>query len=546
MRDVIVVGAGAGGPVVAKELAARGLDILLLEAGPAWEDPEQQWSHRENEANNPATGIFRFGPSDRTAAPWARDLPQNSFIWQTAGVGGSTVHYFGNSPRAMPAALAAPLTYAELIPYYEWVEHTLPVQTAAMGTKEELFLRAATKIGLPTQTSKDISQPACRPQENAILQPQGTAGRTNNAKQLVYPRAKGCTFCGHCPQGCFLPLKAPRNLKAKRSTHASYVPMALTADRWARGKAATLVPDAFAVKVETTDGSARGVTWRNTHTGALTTEEAKVVVLAGGPIETPRLWLNSGLPNPTDEVGRGLTDHYLDFVVGRFARNTGSSKGPTSAARADFPGYGSIEQAGVGPGLQAQGLTDSEEPGRRLRGSRLERFLGDVDRLISIAVITDDDVVRENRVTLSTVMTPDVHGAIARVELRRRTARTLANRDYLAARAAELLWAAGAKEVVRMNWAPVLLHMHSTMRMGAVVNTDAESYAVQRLFVADNSALPNALGGPNPTLTTQALATRTAERIFVRYFGGEPWVGRESPVSSVDDTVTAAVTSIGL
>lgn len=97
-----------------------------------------------------------------------------------------------------------------------------------------------------------------------------------------------------------------------------------------------------------------------------------------------------------------------------------------------------------------------------------------------------------------------------------------------------------------MNWAPVLLHIHSTMRMGAVLNADAESYAVQRLFIADNSALPNALGGPNPTLTTQALATRTAERIFVRYFGGEPWVGRESPVSSVDDTVTAAVSAARL
>jgi choline dehydrogenase-like flavoprotein len=415
-----------------------------------------------------------------------------------------------------------------------------------MGTKEELFLRAATKVGLPTQTSKDISRPACRPQENAILQPQGTAGRTNDAKQLVYPRAKGCTFCGHCPQGCFLPLKAPRNLRAKRSTHASYVPMALTADRWARGRAATLVPDAFAVKIETADGKARGVTWRNTRTGAITTEEAKVVVLAGGPIETPRLWLNSGLPNPTDDVGRGLTDHYLDFVVGRFPRYTGSSKGPTSAARADFPGYGSIEQTGVAPGLQAQGLTDSEEPGRRLRGSRLARFLSNVDRVMSIAVITDDDVVPENRVTLSAAMTPDAHGPIARVELRRRTPRTIANRDYLAARAVELLRAAGAKEIVRMNWAPVLLHIHSTMRMGTVVNTDAESYGVERLFVADNSALPNALGGPNPTLTTQALATRTAEKIFVRYFGGDPWVGHESPVSSVDDTVTAAVVAAGL
>jgi len=99
---------------------------------------------------------------------------------------------------------------------------------------------------------------------------------------------------------------------------------------------------------------------------------------------------------------------------------------------------------------------------------------------------------------------------------------------------------------VRANWAPVLLHMHSTMRIGAVLDGDAESRWVERLFVADNSALPNALGGPNPTLTTQALATRTAEKIFVRYFGGDPWIGRESPVSSVDDTVTSAVLAAGL
>lgn len=542
MRDVIVVGAGGGGPVVAKELAARGLDVLLLEAGPAWTDPEREWSHDENTANNPATGLFRFGPGDLAQAPWARDLPQNCFVWQTAGVGGSTLHYFGNSPRAMPDALPG---YHDLIPYYEWVEHTLPVQTAAMGTKEEQFLRAATKIGLPTQTSKDISRAACRPQENAILQPQGTAGKTSNPKLLVYPRAQGCTFCGHCPQGCYLPLKAPLNLKAKRSTHVSYVPMALTADRWTHGRAATLVPDAFAVKVAA-DGEARRVTWRNTRTGVITTEEAQVVVLAAGAIETPRLWLNSGLPNPNDQVGRGLTDHYLDFVVARFAHYTGSSKGATSAARADFPGHGCIEQAGVAPGLQAQGLTDSDEPQRRLPPQRLARFLANLDRLMALAVITDDDVALGNRVTVSGVMTPDAHGPIARVELRERTARTLQNRENLVGRAVQILRAAGAKEVVRMNWAPVLLHIHSTMRMGAVLNADAESYAVQRLFIADNSALPNALGGPNPTLTTQALATRTAERIFVRYFGGEPWVGRESPVSSVDDTVTAAVSAARL
>ena len=99
MRDVIVVGAGGGGAVVAKELAQRGLDVLLLEAGPRWAHTEKQWSHYEAKANNPASGYFRFGPSDLKKGPWRRDLPQYSYLWQTGGVGGSTVHYFGNCPR---------------------------------------------------------------------------------------------------------------------------------------------------------------------------------------------------------------------------------------------------------------------------------------------------------------------------------------------------------------------------------------------------------------------------------------------------------------
>jgi choline dehydrogenase-like flavoprotein len=96
-----------------------------------------------------------------------------------------------------------------------------------------------------------------------------------------------------------------------------------------------------------------------------------------------------------------------------------------------------------------------------------------------------------------------------------------------------------------------VIHSHGTMRMGAsgddsVLDGTAESRWVKRLFIADNSALANGLGGPNPTLTTQALATRTAENIFTKYFGGDPWVRRESPVSSIDDAVTRAVIQRGL
>jgi choline dehydrogenase-like flavoprotein len=587
MRDVIVVGAGGGGPVVAKELAARGLDVLLLEAGARFADPEREWTHFEDDAANPAGGFLRFGPADRSAPPWRRELPQNSALLQVAGVGGTTLHYVGNSPRAMPGAFRDyagsdrdaydtahrfPFGYRELVPYYEWVEATLPVQTAAMGTKEEIFLAAAARLGLPAQSTKDIVGAAYRPQENAILQPTGNAGTTDDPTLLRYPLAGGCTFCGHCTQGCVLPRSAPRNLKAKRSTDNSYVPMALTADRWAGGKAVTLLTDAFAVRVDTDErGTARRVTWRVGATGELFTEETRVVVLAAGAVETPRLWLNSGLPNPNDWVGRGLTDHATDAVLGVLPADAGASRGPSSAARVDYPGRGGFEQVGTTPALAARGLalsdagiagayangrqdgTQGADAVGRLVGPELKAALADLDRLLVVIVLTDDDVEARNRVTLATAAPPDEHGPIARVEIngRTRSPRTRENREFLVGRAVALMRAAGATRVYRPNWPPVLMHVHSTMRMGtaeadSVLDADGEARGVPRLFVADNSALANALGGPNPTLTTQALATRTAETIFRRYFGGDPWIEAEAPVASTDPRVTQAVAEHGL
>jgi choline dehydrogenase-like flavoprotein len=592
MRDAIVIGAGGGGPVVAKELAARGLDVLMLEAGARFANPEKEWAHLEDTANNPVLGYFRFGPADPKRGAWVRELPQSSFLWQLAGVGGTTMHYFGNNPRAMPGVFHGyrrrdrhaydrahefPFGYRSFLPYYEWVEHTLPVQTAAIGTKEEAFLRGAERMGLPHQRSKDVSRNAHRAQENAILQPHGTAGRTSQASRLRYPQARGCTFCGFCFEGCYEPRGAPRNLTAKRSTDNSYVPMALTADAWHRGgKAVTLRSDSFVTAIGTEkSGSttvARSVTWRDTRTGQTHSEEARVVVMAGGCTENPRLWLNSKLPNPNDWVGRGYTDHHFDWIVGKMPRYTGSSRGPGSAARCDFPGHGALMNVGLPPALQAFATTfsdagmwghyDNGRPFGRAGADTLGRRVGkdlrrvfehDIDRLLNVLVLTDDDVEAQNRVTLSTSLPPDEHGQVPRVEFhhRSRSARTRRNRDYLARKAAKLLRAAGATEVMRIGWAPVILHVQSTMRMGSnpsnsVLDASAEARFVKRLFVADNSALPNSLGGPNPTLTAQALATRTAERIFKRYFGGDPWVRTEAPVASIDRRVTEAVRARGL
>ena len=114
-----------------------------------------------------------------------------------------------------------------------------------------------------------------------------------------------------------------------------------------------------------------------------------------------------------------------------------------------------------------------------------------------------------------------------------------------------MLRAAGAKKVVRVDWPPLLLHVQSSMRIGhseddSVLDANAEARWVKRLFVADNAALANSLGGPNPTLTAQALATRTAEKIFRRYFGGAGWVHTESPVISTDPRISDRLATLGL
>ena len=60
-----------------------------------------------------------------------------------------------------------------------------------------------------------------------------------------------------------------------------------------------------------------------------------------------------------------------------------------------------------------------------------------------------------------------------------------------------------------------------SMRMGSdpatsVVSPSGEAHGVERLFICDTSIFPNGIGGPNPTLTAQAVATMMAEGI-VRY-----------------------------
>lgn len=136
---------------------------------------------------------------------------------------------------------------------------------------------------------------------------------------------------------------------------------------------------------------------------------------------------------------------------------------------------------------------------------------------LSILVSTDDEVIQQNGVTVDPLIS-DENGPVPVISYSP-TQRSSGKRKELVKLAAELLRKAGAKKVIWSNWPPgMMIHIESTMRMGFVVNENCEAFQVKRLYVTDNSVHFNCLGGPNPTLTTQALAVRTAEKLFQSYF----------------------------
>lgn len=522
--DVIVVGAGAGGPVVARELSESGMSVLMLDAGP-WLDPERDYSQLEDDMFSMADGKLRWGPADRCRDPWQRKRVGVSVLLQSAGVGGCTRHYNGIASRAMPGSINEewPLTYDDLLEGYEAIERLLPVQRVRLlAPKDALFAEGCRQLAIPERFEPDIVTESWGHSYNAILPIADSDD------------GEGCTLCGHCLIGCGMPANTPRTRKAKRATDVSMVPAAVATGR------CTVLPEAFATAILFESGQdgqprAAGVSWRETSSGKTHTAFSGAVVLAAGSIETPRLWLNSGLPN-RGSVGRHLTCHYPDVVTGFFDQPTHPDLGQVTMAKADFPGHGVMWAEGFGPWGFAAALTAGGsgfwgerslggEPwdfAGRSWGAEAMRWIQRYESALSIAISTDDDALPENRVRLADDWPADEHGLVPSVEYQP-NASTQERRDTLVAKACEILRAAGATEIHRAAASRAMItHAMGTMRMSAepdagVVGPSGESHDVERLFIADASVLSNGIGGAPPSLTVQALAWRTARQLLDRY-----------------------------
>ncbi|MVN76075.1 FAD-binding protein [Hymenobacter sp. HMF4947] len=493
--DVLVIGSGAGGGVVAGELAQAGHDVLVLEKGP--------YFHGADFTQREADMLGRLYDGRGSL------LTQDGGVGLLAGSclgGGTTVNWAG--------AFRTPDYILE-----EWArEHEAPhFTTPAFGRSLDAVAAAL---------SVNTDYPRHNGQNQALRD--GSA-RLGQATRLIPRNEKGLSDSDHHFAGLgYSSLGDAHGIK--QGTLNTYL-----ATAFAHG--ARLLPDTWVERVTSAAGRATGAEAVHTPMGGLPvriTVRAKRVVVAGGALQTPALLLRSGLRHP--HLGQHLHLHPTVVVAAKYPQLMHPWHGPSMSivndnfARLHGSNFGAkLETPPTHPGLMSMVLP-------WLSGQQHRDLLADAAYLGSFIVLTRD---RDGgRVRL------DKHGALLiDYEL---SAHDRASMLAGVRGAAEIHVAAGAHTVYlphgtlptlraekgvlqnpdvlnqlpHLSWKPgrfglFSAHQMSTCRLGGraathPVRPTGETVEMQGLYVADGSAFP-ACSGVNPMLTIMALAHYTAQ-----------------------------------
>lgn len=501
---VVVIGTGAGGGVVANELAQKGVKVVALEAG---------GRHLPADYLNDEWGSFgqlAWTDPRTTSGDWrvAKDfsgLP----AWIVKAVGGSTVHWAGASLRFQDHEWKAKTTYGdvagaslldwpidakEMDPYYTKAENKLGVT------------RTGGREGLPGNNNFKVFEKGAK----ALGYKNVHTGRMaiNSAEN---DGRSSCQQIGFCFQGC--------KMGAKWSSAYTDIP---------RGEATgnlEVRENAHVAKIlHDKDGKVTGVEYFDKD-GNLQMQKARVVCIAGNSYESPRLLLNSassqfpdGLANSSGQVGKNYMRHMTGSVYAIFDKPVRMWRGTTMAgiisdesghdpSRGFVGGY-EMETLGLGIPFMAAFLN----PGAWGRG-----FTTAMDAYENIAgmwLVGEDMPQESNRVTLS--KTKDKYGLpVANVHFSDHP-NDIAMREHAYKQGQAVYNAVGATRTMPTPPYPST-HNLGTNRMSAdpkdgVVNKWGRTHDIKNLYVSDGSQFTTG-AAENPTLTIVALAIRQAEHI---------------------------------
>lgn len=489
--DVVVIGSGAGGAVVAAHLAEAGQSVIVVEEGP--HVPQERYGKMR--PSETMRHIWRDG--GLTAAIGIGQTPLINVMMGEC-IGGSSVLTGAVCFRTPGAVLRewshdlgiVGLSEEAMAPYFEDVERAVHVEEVPLAMRSrstELFALGAERLGHPL-----------------------TPMRRNT---------KGCHGCGRCNFGC------PED--AKMSVDRTYLRRAVAAG-------ARIYSDLHVEHILRKGARAAGVTGRvrngpNRAARSRFTIHGRRVVLAAGAFCSPLLLERAGIGRQSGQLGRNLTLHPGFRMMARFDERVEGWKGALQSAYCHTYEPERINMTGlfVPPGILAGTM-----PG-----------------------VGDDQAARAALIPHLAVFGGMVHddggGRVHHLFGQRAITYRMSRRDSTAVSRvlslmAETFFAAGAREI----YLPVLgfgpcdadrfrsldldrlprrrlecasQHPLGTARMGisaehAVVDPDGQCYELEDLFVADGSIMPTSLG-VNPQETIMAMATRIA------------WHLRERPVA---------------
>ena len=514
--------------MAALRLCEHGFKVGLLERGPRF-DPRKDyimnypdWERRNDPLEHARQAEQTIDQDYRTEFTHNNKQARRSALryFRVHGVGGSTLHYQGEAHRFAEHAFRSnsefgwgidwPIGYSDLAPYYAQAEQLLgvagaqgnpfkpereafPTPAHSLSAKSQIMAEAASKAGFSLLPN------------TLALPSQSIDGRTP------------CQHSGTCNYGCVF--------QAKSSIDQAIIPRAEKTGKL------TLLSETRVLNLNIDDaGEISSINCVDAN-GAKRLS-AKRYVLAGGAIETPRLMLAStsaahanGLGNNNDQVGRYFMETV--YCTAKFALNSDikTYTGPPIDARVwDFCkphdkqtngfvlGLAGYLHPSIGPSHHA-----IRTPG--IGRSHLARAKETFGRDLYVFGIAEQEPLASNRLTLSNKSDKRGQAKIkVHCQYSERDKHTI---DVVMDKLHK--WVSHAPSDGIMSTSDTLrrssaTHVGGTCRMGneastSVVDSFGKIHGQKNCYIADASVLPTQGAGDSPSLTIQALALRTADRI---------------------------------
>jgi len=499
--DVVIVGSGPTGALMAQRLSRSGFRVVILDAGQRFAGPTALQNTESNAAKIMWSEPRNFVGSDFV-------IPKTG-----TGVGGGSLTWLGVMPRFHPADFRTfstegvgsdwPIGYDDLRSYYSQIENEFGLAGECGPYAPEAY-----QLPMPPHRMNWHGQVLARGAIELGARPFAPPIAINSTERDGRP---ACIYCGWCASGC--------PTEAKATSANTYLPKAVQ-------QGTRVISEAFVHRIDYDRNQSRvsGIVYLDSQ-GREHLIEASLVVLAAHAIETPRLLLLSsnpsfpnGLANSSGMVGKNLMSHPTWQVFGVFDEPIQAYRGMQMGHVMVQDYYSPIKENSYQRGyvLLSYMMTPATYAnlGGLSFGQDLKDYLYDYPNTAAWWAHAEGLPHAHNTVELDDQLC-DARGLpSARVKYQwgeNDQKLVEAARD----KAAEMMRASGAKKVrIGLQYGA---HAMGSCRMGSdpktsVTNSFGQSHDVKNLFVCDTSLFVTG-SGLNPTLTAMAIASRSADYI---------------------------------